>query len=86
MLRFLMETALKCKLKYAWGVQAALTLAEVSTCTSFVMMFCLQAWDYMSAWTSMLSVEMERKAGERDCIKEESGDCEDVAGLKVLAV
>jgi len=34
----------------------------------------------------MLSVEMERKAGERDCIKEESGDCEDVAGLKVLAV
>ena len=29
---------------------------------------------------------MERKTGDRDCIKEESGDCEDVAGLKVLAV
>ena len=38
-----METALKYKLKYACGVQAALTLAKVSTCMSFVMMFCLQA-------------------------------------------
>lgn len=54
---------------------AALTLAKVSTCTSSVMMFCSQAWDYSSAWTRMLSVEVERKARERDCIKEESEGC-----------